>query len=183
MIYGSISRRYAKALFDLGEAAGTLLEIVRQVELFNNIWGESRDMRSALTSPMVPMKVRREIVTKTASSLGASEPVLRFLRLLVDKGRIESIGLITLTLKAMTDRKEGVMRGEITSAFPLDPPQVDAIVGSLEKKAGKKIFLTRRVDPDLIGGIVIKLDDRVIDGSVRSRLEDVRKTITGDSHP
>ena len=69
------------------------------------------------------------------------------------------------------------------SAFLLDPPQFSYIVQSMETKIGKKVILTREVDPALIGGIVIKLEDKIIDGSVKSQLEDVRKTIIGDINP
>jgi len=183
MIYGSISRRYAKALFDLGQEKNLLPQFVLQIEQFNTLWNENPELRHSLTSPTVPLKLKKDILDKITARMAAPEPIKRFLTLLVVKQRVESITLIYLTLKSMADKKDGILRGEIVSAFPLDPPQFSYIVQSMEKKIGKKIILTREVDPALIGGIVIKLEDKIIDGSVKGQLEDVRKTIIGDIHP
>jgi F-type H+-transporting ATPase subunit delta len=183
MIYGSISRRYAKALFDLGQEKNLLSQFVLQIEQFNTLWNENPELRHALTSPTVPLRLKKDVLNKIATRMAAQEPVKRFLTLLVVKQRVESISLIYFTLKAMADRKEGILRGEVVSAFPLDPPQFSYIVQSMEKKIGKKVILTREVDPALIGGIVIKIEDKIIDGSVKSQLEDVRKTIIGDINP
>jgi F-type H+-transporting ATPase subunit delta len=180
MIYGSISRRYAKAIFDLAVEKNLLPQVMEHMEQFLAAWKEDEGLRTALTSPAVTLKTRRDIVAAVAAKAGLIEMVRQFLLLLVQKGRMESLELIVLTLRAMGDRKEGIVRGELVSAFPLDPPQLEAIQHNLEKKIGKKIVLMRKVDPDLIGGIVIKIGDKVIDGSVRSALEDMRKTLTGE---
>lgn len=183
MIYGSISRRYAKALFDLGEEKDLLSLLIRQLGLFNTTWNENPELGHSLTSPTIPLRTRKAILQKLASKMELNEYLQRFLHLLVEKGRIESVNLIYLTLKAMADKKEGILRGEITSAFPLDTSQFDYILGSLEKKTGKKIIMTKQVNPDLIGGIFIKIEDKIIDGSVKSHLEDVQKTLAGEINP
>ncbi len=180
MNYGSISRRYAKAIFDLAVEKNLLSEVTAQMEQLLALWKENAELRGALTSPTVPMRTRKAVVSSIAAKAGLIEMVREFLLLLVRKGRMESLELIVLTLKAMADRKGGVVRGTLVSAFPLDPPQVDYIQGSLEKKIGKKIILKREVDPGLIGGIVIKIEDKVIDGSVRSALMSMRKTLVGE---
>jgi F-type H+-transporting ATPase subunit delta len=180
MIYGSISRRYAKALFELGTESGMLSRYVREIELMSNYWSESKELRGAMMSPAIPLKTRRGILDKLAAKFGFCDHVHRFLALLVNRGRIDSIELIHLTLKAMADRKEGVLRGEVTSAFALERDQVDYLVGALEKKTGKKIFVTQHVDAALIGGVVIKMEGVVVNGSIRSSLEEFRKTLRGD---
>ncbi len=177
MIYGSISRRYAKALFDLGVEKNMLAQFVRQIEAFYELWSGSEELQKALTNLAVPGKAKRAIVEKLALRISAGDFVKRFLLLLTKRGRIETIQLITLTLKSMADRKEGIVRGEVASAFPLDPSSFSYVQTNLEKKTGKKIILTKRVDPELIGGIVIKIEDLVIDGSIRRYFEDIRKRI------
>ena len=177
MIYGSISRRYAKAIFDLGVEKNMLAQIVRQIESFYSIWSGSEELQKALTNLAVPARAKRAIVEKLAIRIQATEYVKRFLLLLTQRGRVEGIQLIYLTLKSMADRKEGIVRGEVASAFPLDPSAFSHIQTNLEKKIGKKVILTKRVEPELIGGIVIKIEEKVIDGSIRSYFEDIRKRI------
>jgi len=183
MIYGSVSRRYAKALFDTAAAAQALPAVVGGIEAFRDLWAGGGELRQALTNPMVPLAVKTGILEKVAGRAALHDTVRRFLHLLLRKGRMEIVPIVALQVRAMADDREGILRGEVASAAPLDPATADALVRALQASTGKKVVIAQRVDPALIGGAVIRIGDKIIDGSLRSALSGLRRRLTGVANP
>jgi F-type H+-transporting ATPase subunit delta len=104
-----------------------------------------------------------------------------FINLLIEKGRVGSLGDISAYLKKLVDEDAYVARAELSAAVVLDEQMVGDIARSLEKMTGKKIVVEFRQDPALIGGLVARIGDLVLDGSIRSQLRGIRETLKGVS--
>jgi len=110
--------------------------------------------------------------------LGADPLTQNLVHLLLDGERLSSLEAISREVDAMIEAKSGRMAAEVTSAKPLDAGQLSQIIAALEKLSGKKVAVTRREDPDLLGGVVAKLGDTVYDGSLRTQLRTLRDELT-----
>src|SRR5262245_44450208 len=175
MIAGSLARRYARAVLDIGIAKGTYEQLGKDLDDLAAIYSGSRDLTEALTNPVFPMS-RRRAVLEAILERAAVTPVTRnFVLLLLDRERIPYLPAIARELRAMVDERAGRVRAVVTSARALSDENVANIQAALEKVSGKKVLLERREDPTLLGGVVAKVADVVYDGSVRTQLESMRE--------
>ena len=176
MIAGSLARRYARALFDIGAQQGTFDQLGNEVEELARAYAGSRDLQEALTNPIFPRAKRRAVLEAVVQRAAASPVTRNFALLLLDRERVPYLPAIARELRAMVDEKAGRVRAEVTSARPLEPAHAVRIASSLQKLTGAKhVVLDKREDPELLGGIVTKIGDVVYDGSVRTQLEQMRE--------
>ena len=110
-------------------------------------------------------------------SSGVSETVKNAILLITDHGRASLLPRIAGVLTDLADERAGKLRAEITSATELTEPQVARLTAALEKLTGRKISLTHRVDASLVGGVVTRIGDTVYDGSVRTRIDELRQSL------
>ncbi len=175
MIAGSLARRYARALLDIGIAKGTYEQLGKDMDEQAALYSGSRDLQEALTNPVFPMS-RRRAVLEAVLERGAVSPITRnFVLLLLDRERIPYLPAIARELRAMVDERAGRVRAVVTSAAPLTAENLASIQAALEKVSGKKVLLEKKEDPALLGGVVAKVGDVVYDGSVRTQLEMMRE--------
>ncbi len=174
---GSVARRYARALLQIGIETGRLRGLVAEIERVAAAVDESPELREALKSPAVLKSQRKKIIDALALRLTVSKLTRNACLLLVDRGRAASLPAICRELKVMVDEHEGVVRAEVASARPLDKAYVDRLTGALGKVTGKKVQLTTKLDQELIGGVVTRVGGVVYDGSIRTQLLRVREQI------
>ncbi|HUT78596.1 MAG TPA: ATP synthase F1 subunit delta [Polyangia bacterium] len=179
MLSGSIARRWAKALFDLGEEQQTLIAGVRDVQRAAEVWTESPELRQTVTNPLLTERTRRAVWTTVMDRLGAGRHVRGFLNLLFDKGRLAELPAIARELQVLGDRRDGRLRAEVASAGPLDDETVNRIRAAMQKSTGKAVVMTRREDPELLGGVVTRVGDLIFDGSLRTRLSRIKDGMLG----
>lgn len=179
MIAGSAGRRYAKALFSIGEENGNLIGLLRDVQRMADIWSESDELRSTMTNPLIDIKGKRKIWNEIISQLGISIIGKNFFGLLFDKSRFADLPGIARELGVLTDKKDNRLRAEITSATPLSESRVGQLKAALQRRTGKVVVVTKRVDPMLIGGIVTKVGDLMYDGSIRTELARMKEAMLG----
>jgi len=177
MITGSISRRYAKAVLQLGIEEGTLEPMLGQLEDLTRALAQSSELRQALSDPVFPLSERRGAVDALAARLGVSRTVRNFVMLLLDRGRVLSLPDITREFRAMVDAQAGRVRACVTSARPLAPDLEARLVALLEQRLGKRVVLEKREDPKLIGGLTAEVGDLLYDGSLRHHLEALRASL------
>jgi F-type H+-transporting ATPase subunit delta len=175
MIAGSLARRYARALLDIGIAKGTYEQLGKDIDDLAAIYSASRDLTEALTNPVFPMARRRAVLEAVVERAAVSPVTRNFVLLLLDRERIPYLPAIARELRLMVDERAGRVHAVITSARPLSDEHVANIQAALEKVSGKKVQLERREDPALLGGVVAKVADVVYDGSVRTQLETMRE--------
>ncbi len=174
-VSGSVSRRYARALLELGLESSKLQSMVTEVERVAEIMKSSAELRAILQNPMVLVSQRKKVLDALTRRLGVSKLVRNACMLLVDRGRAEFLPDIARELRSMADEHEGVVRAEVASASPLSKIYLDKLTAALESATGKKIELTATQDEKLIGGVVTRVGGVVYDGSLKARLSRVRE--------
>ncbi|MBX7142949.1 MAG: ATP synthase F1 subunit delta [Oligoflexia bacterium] len=171
---GKVSRRYARALFEL--CAPAQVEKMRDsLNTFAKLWQKSTELREALINPALPLAQRaaalRDIGLRIADN---NETFANFLQLLLDKGRLSGIVGIATSFSKMVDELKKLLALEITSAFPLPAMEQSAIQNKIQAEFGSLASIEWRTDRALLGGLLVKSGDRLLDGSVRGSLEKVR---------
>jgi F-type H+-transporting ATPase subunit delta len=171
----SSARRYAEAAFEIASADGTLDEWLRDLNTAAGAVGQPTAER-LLGNPAVAVAVR---VKAADDALGTqiSEKALNLVRLLIRRGRIELLPQVARRYEELYERQKGIVRATITSAAPLDDAELRAIQAKLSETTGGTLRTVVNVDPSLLGGVIVRIGDRMIDGSVRGRLERLRNRI------
>jgi F-type H+-transporting ATPase subunit delta len=172
-----VARRYAKALIELGVDAGNLDALVREISAIAEVFESSAELRAVLDNPQVPRASRKSVLTEIAQKLGASQITRNTLGLLTDNGRLRTLPAIARELRGEADRRAGVVRAMVTSAAPLSDVYVQKLTSALEGRYQKKVVVERGVDPALLAGVVTRIGDTVIDGSLRAQLDELKSEL------
>ncbi len=174
-----LARRYAKAMFVVGSEDGKLDEFAEGLETFAELYRTLPEMRDTLSNPIYPVDVRMQVMQKMAKKVGVTKTMTRFLDLLVEKGRATLIPEIAKGFQVMVDEERGVCQGMITTASELNADLQKKIKATLEKLVGRKVVMKTEVDASIIGGIVAKVGDLVLDGSIKNQIDGLKDTIKG----
>lgn len=176
-----VARRYAQALLDIGVEDGSLERIVGDFETVAGAWTTSAEFRNAVENPLVPIGTKKAVARELADQIGATPATQRALLFLVDRHRMRVLPYLARALRDLADGREGVVRAEVTTAVPLSDAYYHRLQTQLERLTGKRIVLDRKTDPSLVGGVITRIGDRVIDGSLRTRLDSLRDAILPSS--
>jgi F-type H+-transporting ATPase subunit delta len=171
---GSVARRYARALFGIGVDAGKFEALGDELGELATLWNESDELRQTLENPVFQPSEKRKVLESILPRVAPTPEVQRFVLLLLDRRRIVLLPAIARAYRDLTDAHVGRVRAEVISAQELVPATLDRIRRSLEQRTGKKVLINSTVDPELIGGVVARVGDLVLDGSVRTQLADLR---------
>ena len=171
---GSVARRYARALFHIGVDAGTVEALGQELGDLAVLFQQSAELRQALVNPVFKPSEKRAILDRLLPRVTPSPIVQRFAALLLERGRIALLPALSRAYRELSDAHAGRVRAVVTSAVPLSPGDLERVRRSLERRTKKKVMLEAEVDPGLIGGLVARVGDLVLDGSVRSQLETLR---------
>ncbi|MGD2270873.1 MAG: ATP synthase F1 subunit delta [Desulfobacterales bacterium] len=173
----AIARRYAKALLLIGKEDGQAETYRRELEGVASLVENEKALQQALTNPLYSTAGRRKVLKAVIQKLDLSKVMTSFLFLLFDKGRIGFIGSINDFYRKLVDELEGVARASLISATELSPETIDKIRTTLSLKTGKDIILEVEQDPGLLGGIITRIGDLVLDGSIKTQLSNMRETL------
>lgn len=177
MIPGVIAKRYATALLELGSETGQLDALVDELQRAAQAFEGSADLRTTLADPLLSLQVKQQIVAEVAERLGLGQTSKNALALLVSRRRIKALPPIAQRLREMADDKRGILRAEVLTAMPLPEEYFTQLQQQLERVTGRRIALDRKLDPTLICGVVARVGDTVYDGSLISRLRQLRETM------
>ncbi|UCD83739.1 MAG: F0F1 ATP synthase subunit delta [Deltaproteobacteria bacterium] len=177
MIVGSLPRRYARALFSLSKEEGVLEEIEKELGQFAGLWESEEELQRMISSPVVQLREKVDLVGKITESLKLPPVLGDFLRLLTAKGRLTIIAEICRAFEQLIDQEKGRLRAVLTSAVPLPGQTIDKIKVTLEKVLGKEISLRVDEDPELIGGAIAQVGSLVFDGSVKTKLKQMESKL------
>jgi F-type H+-transporting ATPase subunit delta len=170
----SAPRRYADAAFEIALRDNTV-ELWRRDLDQAALTLEERGLEAVLANPAIALDQRLDAAGQVFGRL--SRPVTNLVLLLVRRGRIEQLPRVAAEFRRLDDRRNGLTHATATSAAPLGADEIRAITARLEAMTGDRIALETAVDPDLLGGVVVRVGDRLIDGSVRGRLERLRNQL------
>ena len=174
MIGTNVARRYAKALIELGAESGNLEAIVREIGAIADTIEQNAELRAVIENPQISRLARKAVLTDVAQQLGASTTTRNTIALLADNGRLRVLPAIAAALREEADRRAGVVRALVTSAAPLSDAYVQKLTQALEARFKKKVIVDRKVDPALIAGVVTRVGDTIIDGSLMARLRELK---------
>ena len=169
-----VARRYAAALFESARKQGKTDSVQQNLATIEGLWKAAPDLKRVLESPLIPDERKHEIIDQTVGK--ELDPLTSaFLHLLVDKRREVILLTVRDEFVQLADAARGLVRAEATVAAAIDDVERAALVEALERRTGKQIELTVNVNPEIIGGVVVRMQDTVIDGSVRGSLERIRE--------
>jgi ATP synthase F1 delta subunit len=166
---------YAEALFDVAREKGKLDSVVEQLGQFADALDSDRELQVFFFSPYFSSAEKSEGLGRALS--GAEPELVNFLELLIEKQRMPAIFRIRRELEEKWKRENRRIDVTVTSAVELDPEVVGKIGDEIESQTGRKVELASRVDGDILGGIVLQVGNMVLDASIRSRLEKLRKSV------
>jgi len=170
-----IASVYARALFEAGRDAGRLDRVREQLAQFVDALLASADLQVFFYSPYFSSAEQRDGLEKAIS--GADELLSNFLVLLIDGHRMPVLPAIRVRFEELWDQENRLIPVEVTSAIELDRKTVSDIGRRIGEQTGCRIQLTSTVDPEIIGGVVLRVGNSILDASIRSRLEQLRKEV------
>ena len=173
----TIARRYAKALLIIGKEDGQAEAYGKELDGFAKLMVKEKALEQAICNPLYGASGRKNVLEAVIGKVGISKIVASFLLLLFDKGRFEFISDINEFYQKLADELKGVLRASLVSASELSSETVEKIRTTLSKRTGKDIILKVEQDPSLIGGIVSRIGDLVLDGSIKSQLLNMRESL------
>lgn len=176
MIEGGLSRRYTRALFQLAREAREEEKIGSEIEQFRSAHEDS-DLRKVLTNPAFPAVARKSILRQVIGSQQLSPLTGKFLSLLLDRDRLAYLPGIVSSYRRMLNEAQGRVEARVVSAFALDPAVVEQLRERLRGLSGKDVVLQQETDPSLLGGLLIELEGKVYDGTIRTQLERMKQRI------
>jgi F-type H+-transporting ATPase subunit delta len=170
-----IARVYSQALFEGAKDAGKLDEIREQLGQFADALDENRQLAMFFFSPYFSSAEKRDGIKNAVS--GAEPELVNFLELLAEKHRMPAIFRIRRELDRLWAQENRQLEVELTSAVELDPEIAERVGDEIAKQTDRKVELSTNVDPDVLGGLVLRVGNMVLDTSIRTRLERLRREI------
>lgn len=167
---------YAQAFFHVASAEGVLPTVATQLAGFVQAMDSSPDLARALTDQFIPVERRQSVVQHLIGD--RAHPVTtNLVSMVVGAGRAKDLPAISTALQASAAQEHGKAAGEVRSAVPLSADQQDRITAAVSKRLGAQVALTFLVDQSVVGGVVTKVGDIVIDGSIRRRLDQLKAVV------
>lgn len=177
----TVLRRYAHALYQKAEQQDCIQAVDEDVDLLQQSLRETREFARLVESPAIPQDKKRDVFRALLDER-VHPLTLRFLELLVEKDREMLLPELLDTYRALRDEQQGIVEVHASVPAPLDDAERNKLVQRLQTMTGKDIRLEVREIPDLIGGLVIRIGDRVYDGSVRQKLDNLRDSWSRAAH-
>lgn len=174
-----MATRYATALFELAEESGALDKVEADLAAVERLTAESAELRQVLRSPIVSRDAQAAAVTALAGPAGIGDIVAKFLGVLAQNRRLFALPAITAAFRHRLATARGEVTAEVTSATPLDAEQLEAVKASVSRYAGKAVSLTAAVDPNLLGGLVVRIGSRMVDASLKTKLQQLELAMRG----
>lgn len=172
-----IANRYAKALFELSEEENITKEIYNELNNVVNIVKNNKDLDNVLKSPLVAKDEKVKLI-EILFNTKINNNLKNFLKILVEKGRISSLKSIQLTFKELLNDRHNIMEGTVISAIALTDEKVKELEEKLSKKYNKNVTLENKVDESILGGVLVRLGNIQIDGSVKTRLDNIKDQLS-----
>jgi len=170
-----LAQVYARSLFAVAREQDKLDELREQVAQFADALNGNRDLAVFFFSPYFSIKEKQEALGRALD--GADQVLLNFLSLLIEKHRMPVIFRIRQEYERLWDEENRTLAVEITSAIELDQATTESLGKTIGERAGRKVTLAARVDPDILGGIVVRVGNSILDASIRNRLEQLRRHV------
>jgi F-type H+-transporting ATPase subunit delta len=176
----SASLQYANALADVAVQQRAADKVAQELSGFGALYAESAELRNFLSSPAVGADAKHRVIEKLLARVGGSKIVRNFLFVVMDHQRAHALPEIIAAFQEVIRQRQGITEAQISSAVELSKAQKAEMEFTLEKLTGKRVEAKFSLAPELLGGAVVRVGDTVYDGSLRSRLNELRARLTSE---
>ncbi len=173
----NISKRYARAFFDIAGEEKKLEQYYNELHQFSSVIAQNKDLGGFLANPIFEQEIKKKVLEKIIGKLSLSPMTINFLKLLIDKKRIDILPDIETCYRQLMDETLQKVRVTVKTAFPLSGEMQSYITSSLKKMTGRSVEVTVEDDKNLLGGIVIGVGDTLYDGSIKNQLNNMRNLL------
>ena len=178
-ITASLQGRYASALFDLASEQGFVTAVESDLEKLGEALKGSADLAALIRNPKVSRDDTAKAMDAVAGVLGLSALTKNFIGVLAANRRLSALPDIVRSFAAIAAAQRGEVSAEVTSAHPLDDKQIAQLAAKLKAREGKEVKIKASVDPEILGGLVVRIGSRQIDSSIRTRLNSLANAMKG----
>jgi F-type H+-transporting ATPase subunit delta len=170
-----LAQVYARSLFEVAREHAKLDQLREQLAQFADALHAQRELAIFFFSPYFSTAEKQQALERAID--GADPLLLNFLKVLIENHRMPVIFRIRQEYQRLWDEENRTLPVEVTSAIALDPTTTDSLATTIGQRAGRKVTLKARVDPDILGGIVVRVGNSILDASIRNRLEQLRRQV------
>ena len=174
-----LAKRYAKALFAVGQEEGKSEAFMETLNVLGGFLEKYPEAMDALTNLLYPMELKEKVMAQSISELQSDQLMANFLNLVVQKKRADILPEIANEFQLLIDADQNISRGKVITASEISGGLQAKVQTTLENITGNKVILTAEIDPAIIGGIVAKVGDLVMDGSIKTQLAGLNESIKG----
>ena len=178
-IQASLAGRYASALFGLARDEKQIDAVTRSLDSLEAALTESSDFHALVTSPLIGRADAAKAMRALIPTLGFDPITGRFLGVLADNGRLGELKAVIKAVRQLAAAHRGETTAEVTSAFPLNDDQVSKLKANLKSRLGRDVSIDSKVDPEILGGIIIRHGSQMIDASIRTKLNTLANAMKG----
>lgn len=178
-VVGEIAERYAAALYELADESRVLDDVAADLTSLREMIRESDDLQTVLRSPLIDRDAKTAAISAILESAGSSDLTRRFIGVVARNSRLYVLPGMIEGFLAELSRRRGEMTAEVTSAQPLKDNQLESITATLRNALGGKVAVDAKVDPSLIGGLVVRVGSRMIDASLKTKLQRLQFAMKG----
>ena len=172
-----IAGRYAEALFQVGEETNSTTKLYEELNAVVEVLKSNKDLYSILKSPLVSKGERKEIVEKVFKN-NLSSSLNNFLKIIIDKDRVSAIEAVEKSYKALLNEKNNIIEGIAITAVPMNEDELKQLEANLSSKYNKNVTLENKVDESILGGVLVRLGNEEIDGTVKNRLAKMKDQLS-----
>jgi F-type H+-transporting ATPase subunit delta len=170
-----VARVYAQALFDAARDAGVVEPVRRELGEFFAALAASDSLRNVLGDPQVETSAKTRVLAEVTR--GGQQLLANTLQLMLERGRFAAVPELNSAYDALAIVEEGVVEVEVTSAAELSPETEKKIAARIKEATGRRVEMARRIDPSILGGLVLRIGDVIVDGSVKARIRQLRRRL------
>ncbi|QDP18811.1 F0F1 ATP synthase subunit delta [Sphingomonas xanthus] len=178
-IQASLAGRYATALFGLARDEKQIDAVTRSLDSIEAAMAESTDFKTLTSSPLVGRNDAGRAIRALTPALGIDPLTARFLGVLADNGRLSELKPVIRSVRQLAAEHRGETAAEVTTARPLDDDQIARLKTSLKARFGRDVTIEAKVDPEILGGIIIRQGSQMIDSSIRTKLNTLANAMKG----
>ncbi|MGX5164754.1 ATP synthase F1 subunit delta [Limosilactobacillus reuteri] len=172
----TVADRYAKALFELVDADNELDQTYQELIALRQVFEDNEGLDAALAGVQLSLDEKKSLIKDLQQ--GASKYVANLIQMIFDYGRIDCMVAIIDEFERRYDRKMKRMHADVTTAIQLDKQQEDQLKANLAKRFGaNEVTLTEHVDPEILGGVIVHVDNKTLDGSLSSKIKQIRRLL------
>jgi len=178
-IQASLAGRYAAALFGLARDHSQIDSVAQSLESLSRALAESVDLKRLVSSPLISRADAGKVISALTPTLALDPMTAKFIGVLAQNGRLRELPAVIAQIRRLADAHRGETTAQVTTAHPLDDQQRAALATQLKARARRDVIIDAKVDPAILGGIVVRLGSQMIDASIRTKLNTLATAMKG----